>query len=466
MAITLGGINTGLPPNLVDQLVEIEKMPIKNLEDKKDKTQTKLELVNDLDTKLKDVLGSLGSLTNTRGFSDVQVVSGDPNIIKGTADPEAISNGNWNIEVVELANKPSALTNGFADKDKTQVGIGYIKFSTPEGSKELFIDGDNNTLDGVASKINSSGLGIQATVIKDSKDSEAPYRLMVSGVKLGNSNSVEYPTLYFLDGDQDFYFEEERPAHNGKIKIDGFEVEIDDNKLNELIPGVTLDLLQAAPGRSINLTVAENREAVSGKVHEFVEKMNAVLGFIQSQSRINERTDTTKTLGGDSLLRTVENDIRRLIQGAQMGVSGKIKQLNQIGITFNRNGTLDLDQEKFNKILAESPNDVKDFFIGDGANVGLIPSVRNTIGRITNNAFGPIGIRKKALTQQLQQADQRIDSITRLVEQKERNLRRKFANLEETMSRLKSQGAQMAARLGGPGADALNFGGASINNSI
>jgi flagellar hook-associated protein 2 len=465
VAISFGGINTGLPPNLVDQLVELEKLPIKKLEQKKGKTQTKLDLVNELDTKLRDVLTSLGELTNTKGFSDVQVVSGDPNIISGTADPEAVSNGSWNIEVMELANKPSAITNGFPDKDKTQVGIGYIKFNTPDGPREIFIDGSNNTLERVASKINTSGTGLQATVIKDNKDEDEPFKLMVSGIKTGNSNDIEYPTLYFLDGDQDFYFDEKREAKNGKIKIDGFEIDIDNNKLNDIIPGVTLDLKQAAPGRSINVSVAENKEVVSAKIKEFVDKMNAVLGFIQTQSKVNERTDTTKTLGGDSLIRTVENDLRRMIQGVQFGVQGEVKQLNQLGIVFNRNGTLDFDQEKFNKVLAQKPGDVKAFFVGDGSSVGLVPQVRNTINRITNSAFGPIGIRKKALTQQLQQADQRIEAISRQVEQKERNLRRKFSNLEETMSRLKSQGAQLAARLGGPAADSMNFGGASFNKS-
>ena len=34
--VTFGGINSGLPPNLVDQLIEAERAPIKNLEKKKD----------------------------------------------------------------------------------------------------------------------------------------------------------------------------------------------------------------------------------------------------------------------------------------------------------------------------------------------------------------------------------------------------------------------------------------------
>ena len=55
MSIKFGGINTGLPANLVDQLVEVEKAPIKNVEARKTKTQSKLTLITDLDGKIKGI---------------------------------------------------------------------------------------------------------------------------------------------------------------------------------------------------------------------------------------------------------------------------------------------------------------------------------------------------------------------------------------------------------------------------
>ena len=461
MGIAMGGINTGLPANLVDQLVELEREPIKRVEEKKVKIQSKLDLVNQLDEKLKGILGTLGELAGTKGFTDIVVNSGDPNIISGSADPSATVNGNWNIEVMQLANKASALSNGFPDKDKSQLGVGYFKFQTPNGEKEVYIDGSNNTLDKAAATINQSGLGVQATVIKDSKDEDAPYRMMISGVSVGEGNKVEYPTLYFLDGDQDFYFDEERPAQNGKIKVDGFEIEVDDNKLPNIIPGVVLDLKQASPGKTVNVGVAENKEVVSGKIKEFVDKTNAALSFIQGQSKVNETTDTSKTLGGDSMLRSIENDLRRMIQNVQMGVGGEIKTLNQIGVVFNRNGTLEYDKGKFDKVLAEKTEDVKKFFVGDNFTTGFVPTVKNTINRITSGAFGPVGNKRKTLTSQIQQADQRIANLSRNVEMKEKNLRRKFANLEETMAKVRGQGNMIAERLGGAGAAQLNFGGIS-----
>ncbi|MCB0351054.1 MAG: flagellar filament capping protein FliD, partial [Bdellovibrionales bacterium] len=311
-SISFGGINSGLPPNLVEQLVEAERAPIKNLEKKNEKTQNKLNLVGELETKLRAIENTLGTLASVKGFNDIKLESGDTNVVTGTADINS-PKGSWNVEVVQLAQKAAAITNGFPDRDKTQLGTGYFKFETPDGDKEVYISGAQSTLDGVVKAINSANIGVKASVINDRKDPDAPFKLMLSGENVGGDNKIKYPTLYFLDGDQDLYFDQENEAQNGIIKLDGFEFEISSNTVTDVIPGVTLDIRQSSPGKQVNITVKENREAVSTKVNEFVKTMNDTLGFIQEQNQINENTDTSKTLGGDQLIRMVQNRLVRLI---------------------------------------------------------------------------------------------------------------------------------------------------------
>lgn len=459
MGISFGGINTGLPPNIVEQLIEVERMPMKTLEVRKEKVSEKLKLVNELETKLREVTKNLKELAGARGFSDIKLISGDPNVIEGAVDPELIQSGSWNIEVLELASKASAISNGFPDKNATELGVGYLRFDTPEGQKEVYIHGGNNTLEGAAKAINSAGVGMRASVINDKSDPEAPWRLIISADKVGDDHGVSYPTVYFLDGDQDFFFDKEMAAKNGKIKLDGFELEIPDNKLEDLVPGVSLNIKQAAPGKVINLTVKEDMEVVSGKIKGFVETMNGALTFLQSQSKVNKETDTTRTLGGDTLIRSIENQLRQLLQGQQFGTGGDVRSLSQLGIAFNRNGTLDFDEEKFNSILVKKSEQVQRFMVGDGFSSGFIAATRRTISGMLDGVFGPVANKKKGLQGQIDQADQRIENMERSIQMKEQNLKRKFANLEETMSKLKSQGAQMQAKLGGGGAGGFNLGG-------
>ncbi|MGE0763293.1 MAG: flagellar filament capping protein FliD [Bdellovibrionales bacterium] len=451
MPITFGGINTGLPPNIVDQLVEAERIPIRNMEAQKTKQETKLKLVQDLESKLAALNGSLAGLASAKGFKDIKLNSGNPNVITGAVDPDASVTGSWNVEVVELAQKAAAITNGFPDKDKTQIGTGYFRFHTADGKKDVYVNGKNNTLEKAAETINASGIGVRATVLNDRKDPDNPYRLMISGEAVGGDNRIDYPTLYFLDGDQDLYFDEEREAKNGRVKVDGFEFEVSDNKVNDAIPGVTLELRQAAPGQQVNISVKEDMEIVTGKVKTFVDGLNAVLGFIQQQNRMDKDTDTSQTLGGDSMLRSIQNRLERLVQDPQYGIDGPIKRLNQIGITFNRGGTVDYKEEAFNQVLARDPVAVQKFLAGDGFNTGFISAVKREVQTVLNGQFGQVAIRKKGMQDRINQMDDRIAMKERQLQTKEESLRRKFSRLEETMSRLKSQGGALGGMGGGGG---------------
>lgn len=459
-SITFGGINSGLPPNLVEQIIEAEKAPIKNIEQKKQKSETKLNLVKELETKVRAIESSLGTLASVKGFNDIKLESGDVNIVNGIAEVGA-PKGSWNIEVVSLAQKASALTNGFPDKNKTQIGTGYFRFKTPDGEKEVYINSSNSTLEGVASAINSAGIGVKVSIINDRKDADAPYKLMISGENVGDDNSIEYPTLYFLDGDQDIYFDNNTEAHNGVIKVDGFEFEVSSNTVTDVIPGVSLDIRQAAPGRQVNLTVKENREAVSSKVGDFIKSMNEVFGFIQAQNRMDQNTDSSKTLGGDQLVRMIESRLQRLIQDPQYGVDSTITRMNQIGIEMTRDGLIKLNEDKFNKVLSAQPEQVRKFFSGDGFKVGFVPAIRREVATLTNSSFGSISNRKKALEGQIRRNDEQIANKQKHLEKREQQLRRQFGNLEEKMGKLKQQGAALGA-MASSGMPGMNLSGGQL----
>jgi len=260
-SITFGGLSSGLPPNLVDKLIEAERTPIKQLQSREQKTKSKLDLVNNLGDKVQKITSTIGTLASTKGFNDIKLISGDPNVVQGVIDPSQAVPGSYNVEVVQLAQKAAAVTNGFPDKDRAEIGVGYFEFETPDGNVEVYIDGKNNTLQGAANAINKAKVGIRATVLNDRKTPDSPFKLLLTGDNVGEENEIKYPTLYFLDGDQDIYFDDQKPAKNGVVKIDGFEFQINDNTVKDVIPGVTLDLKQAAPGRQVNVTVKEDQEA-------------------------------------------------------------------------------------------------------------------------------------------------------------------------------------------------------------
>lgn len=445
-AIRFSGMASGLPPNIVEQIMEAERIPVVTMERQKEKEDGKLKLVGDLETKINDITKNISELVGIRGFMNNKFTSGEPNIVDGTVDPNTAVTGQWQIEVLQLAQKPGAVSNGFPDRDSTQMGVGYLRFDTPEGRKDVYINGGNNTLDGVARTINSAGLGLRAMVLNDRVDKENPFKLLVTGLSTGTDNEVKFPTIYMLDGDEDLFFEQSRPSQNAKVKIDGFEVEVPDNVVPDLIPGVTLDLKQAAPGRPIRLNVKEDLEVISGKLKSFVEAYNGALGFIQGQHKLQKSSDGKERLGplgGDGLIRSIEATLRRVILDPQMGLADNINRVSDLGIVFNRNGTLDFNQEKFNKVLSSNPQAVANFLRGDGVKTGFIPSMKRQVGDLVNSAYGPIANRKRGVQQKIDSINQRIDNKERQLARKEETLRRQFSSLESKMSKLQSQGGAL-----------------------
>lgn len=445
--IRISGMASGLPPDIVEQIMNVEKIPIKNLESKKGKQEDMLKLVGEIEGKISDITKNVGELVGTRGFNDSKLTSGEPSIVDGTVDPSVASTGDYTVEVTQLAQKPGALTNGFPDKDNTQIGVGYIKFETPEGEKEVYINPDNSTLEGVVKQINAAGFGMRATIVDDRKDPDNPFKLLVTGLNTGRDSEVKFPTVYMLDGDGDFYFEKQKQSQNAKVKLDGFEVEIPENTAKDLIPGVTLDLKQAAPGREVRISIRENLEVISGKIKTFVDSYNGALGWIQGQQKLQKGPNGKEglgPLGGDSLLRGIESKLRRIIQEPQYGVASPIRLVNELGIEFSRNGTLNFSEDKFKKALTTNPKAVSAFLRGDGFQVGFVPTLKREIGGLLSGQFGALASRKKGIQDKIDTMNKQIDNKGRQLEKKEEGLRKKFSDLESNMSRLQGQGSAVA----------------------
>jgi flagellar hook-associated protein 2 len=452
LPIRLGGLASGLPPNIVETIMAQERLPIQNMETKKGNINAKLDLVGDLETRLRKVGDSMKDIIGVGGFKDFSLDFSREGILSGAVDPSQAQTGSWSLEVLKMPKNAGRMTNGFPDRNRTQVGVGYLEFETPEGNHEIYINDSNNTLEGIVRAVNGADIGIRANVVTDSDDADYPHKIIFSSEKYGDENDISFPTVYLLDGDHDFFFDKERKAENGKIKLNGFEVEINSRELNDIVPGVNLNLLSAEPGREVTVTVNEDYDTIKGKMDEFVSSLNGVLSFIQTQNKMDENTDTTRTLGGDSMLRSVEMRMRSLLQSGNYTVGDGVNRLSQLGIEFNRNGTLDFDKEKFNKTLQSNPRAVVGFLRGDGTRgSGFINKVKNFVQTTVNGAFGIVGNRKNGLQTQIRRIDQNIDNKERLLARKEVNLRRKFSRLEEQMGRLKAQGGAIQSALGGGG---------------
>ncbi len=431
--------------------MQAERIPLGRMEEKKGKIGEKKALVDQLNGLASDLQKHLALNANGRSLREFKVDTNN-DIIGVTVDKNVSDVGNYQFEVTALAQKSSAMTSGFPDKDESYVGVGFIRYNLPDGeTKEVYIGPDDATLEGIAKVINKdSESGMRATVVNDGSDSDEPWRLVLSLKETGDGKKADFPYFYFIDGDRDLYLEFERPAQDAKIKLDGFEIEVPENKVKDIIPGVTLDLKRAKPGEEFSIKIDEDIQAVGTKVTDLVEKVNGILGFIKQQNTMDETTDTSRTLGGDIMIKTLESRLRASIFNPIKTDFGNFR-VGDIGITFTRDGILQFDDKKFEKELAGNYEKVSQILTGtyeEGAaakNPGFMDNVNEVIGTALRFPDGLISSRKKSLQSNIDQIDRRINQKQRQLQQKENQLKDKFARLESTISNIKGQGAGLAA---------------------
>lgn len=428
------------------------------MEARKSKFTDKQGLVKQLTTLVENMRGEILKNKGERSLRELAVNLGGHKHIAVTADKNVALPGKHSLEVLELAQKASAMTNGVEDKDNTYVGVGYIRAEMSNGeTKEIYIDEEHATLTGIAKLINGNPeLKMQAVVVNDGKDADYPFRLMVSLEGTGDENSAHFPYLYLVDGEVDLEFEGERQARDAKIKLDGFEMEVPSNHITDLIPGVTIDLKKAKPGEEVQIEITEDLKKIGGKVTSLIDNINAVLKFIKEQNTLSEKSDTSRTLGGDSLLTSIEGRLRSTIFMSFQTDAGPMR-IGDLGITFQRDGLLKFDEAKFEAAMSKDYKSVAQALVGKydaetGKSNGFIDKLEETSKVLLSPPGGALPNRKGGLQSQIDQIDRQIANRQRMIARKEEVLKAKFARLEETISRIKGSGAGLAgfAQAAGP----------------
>ena len=189
------------------------------------------------------------------------------------------------------------------------------------------------------------------------------------------------------------------------------------------------------------------------KIDDLVTNINEVIKFIKEQNAMDETTDTSRTLGGDITLQTLESRIRSTVF---MGVKTEYgaSRIGDLGLTFQRDGLLKLDKDKFEAKLNENIDMVTQvvngrYTIEDGKINGFIDNLERLVGDALKRPSGILTSREQGLKSNIDQIDRRIENKERQIARKEEHLKAKFARLEETISRIKTQGSGLAGLTGG-----------------
>lgn len=445
----------------LNSIIEAEKMPIKALEKRKETEIAKQKLFGDFKGKFSALQGTLDSMIGYNKFKELKVELGDgTQLMNVTVDKEKANVGSWNVEVKELAERSSMISNGFTDPNKKVLGLGYITLQMADGNnQDVYVTQEDASLYGIANKINSvPDSAVKATVLKDVSDAEKPYRLVLSARKDGAENEIKFPQLYFVDGDEDFYIDKDKGAKNALLNVDGFPVELGSNDVPDFLQGVGVQLKQAKPGTSFTFNIKADYQKVSEKFKKVIDGMNGVLDFINKQNQVNESSDTKNSFAGDTSLQNIEFRMRNLMHegfGANFENEDKFKiyHLSDIGIEFDKKGVISIKEEKFQKAMEGDFDGIAEALSGER---GFISQLKTMMTGYSDQGSGVLSSRDKAIQTRIKQIDTDIANKQRNIDKKTESLTAQFARLQGSLSDMQKQQSYLSATLGGGGGNPIS----------
>ena len=432
--------------------VQAERKPIQQLEDRKAVIESKVNLLTDLTSKVDSLKQSLPAIGSPFAIRELSLTSDDEKIISGSADKSIADKGKHSLEVLQLAGSASALSNSLPDKSETKIGTGYITFTNKSGeNQEIFIDDDNSTLEGVASVINSSGTGLKASVVNDNAGEEPAYRLLLRAEGVGTQSDIKFPEFYFSGGEEELFLESTKEANNAIVRYQGFEIQSPTNELKDIISGATLNLKGITePGRPLTISIEQDLPKTVTKMKDVVDKINEVFTFIQGQNKMDEKTDTSKTLGGDYGIRLSEDRLRSALQQNLLNdPSRKYRSLGDLGIQFNKQGTLTFDEKKFQTVLEANFDDVVTLMAGDGETKGIMPAVITAVNSISSTGGGVLSNQLQNFNSQIRSIDKNINTKEKQVERRAEALKNQLAAAQSALNSMKSQSSHFQGPAGG-----------------
>lgn len=399
MAISSPGLGSNLDVNsIVSQLMQLEQRPLTVLATREASFQAQLTAFGTLKGVLSSFQTSVRALSDASKFTAVKASSSDSTIVSASATSIA-SAGNYSINVSKLAQSQKLLATG-QSSITTAIGAGTsttltFDFGTISGGaftaydsatgtggtyagstftsngsgiKTVTIDSSNNSLSGIRDAINNAKIGVKATIINDGGSS--PYRLVVSADTAGKDNSLKISVTgeaalssllaHNPAGTQGL--QETLSAQNTEMTVDGVFVSKASTSVTDVIPGVTLSALKVG---SATLSVARDTASVKSAVEGFVKAYNEASKALKDSSAYNADTKEAAILQGDSTVRTIRNQLRGILNTPLTG-GGALTSLSQVGINFQKDGTLALNSAKLQTALDNNFSDIAGVFAATG----------------------------------------------------------------------------------------------------
>jgi flagellar hook-associated protein 2 len=378
---TASGLDTDA---IIDAAVAQKTARADTIDAKVTTNKTKISSYQSLQTLLQAVSDSMSNLassayssisTTTNAFDEKQAYltasdsSTATDVLAVSADADATASS-YTITVSQLA-KAQKVASAMQTSSTTALNLaGVMSISAGDNTAVDITMTATMTLADLSTAINAqtSTTGVSATVISTSSGA----RLVLS-----TSDTNQEITVSSTSGDDiglgigltdstGAFTNELQAAQPSIITVDGLTVTSDSNELTDVVPGLSISLLQTTTtDQSITLDIESNYDDIKTAITDFITAYNSLRDFVVTNQTVGSdgTVSDDAVLFADSILRDVNRQLSAMMTDTPASADSTVTDLSDLGITFDSDNQLELsDETTLDNLLLTNMSSVSKFF--------------------------------------------------------------------------------------------------------
>jgi len=308
------------------------------------------------------------------------------------------------------------------------------------------------TLAGLRDAINAqSDVPVSATLV----NSGGVSRLVLAGKSTGAANGFTATTD---SGLASLGLASTQSASDASYSINGLALTSPSNTIKDAVDGVTVVLNNGpAAGSTAGttadtvVTIAKDTDSIKSKVNDLISAYNAANSQIRSSTSYDATTKTAGQLNGEAVLRQAQSNISGVIRGAMTAAqSGDYTRASDIGLEVQKDGSLKLNDTKFDAAMAADPSKVQRLLAGPtgatGNNRGLAAQLRDQLDAISGTT-GSLQVRQDGLRSQIKKMDSKQEQMQARLDQVQKRLVTQYSSLDTLLTQRQTDSNALANSL-------------------
>ena len=405
---------------LVSQLMAVESRPFVAMQNKEKAITSQISAYGTLSGAVGAFQTTVTALADSSKYKVANATTSDDKVLTATAGKDTVK-GNYSVNVTQLAQAQTISAAG-QESTSTLIGSGAstvltFDFGSVTGgtltdgkytgatfdldatrvARTVTIDGSNNSLQGIRDAINKAGIGVTASIISDGSDK--PNRLVLTSDKSGETSSMRVSVA----GDQDLSnllsyapngtqnMTQSNAGQNAKLTVNGVAITSQTNSVDNAVPGVTMSVLKIGTS---NVGVSMDTSGIKTALSNFVKAYNDLNTTVTGLTAVTPdlKPGAARTGGplvGDSTTNSLQASLRKLFGTSVPGLDSTVTSLSQLGVAFQKDGTLKLDTGKLQTAIDKNSGDVIKLLATSGSTTDSLVSF---VSSTSNSTVGTKGI--------------------------------------------------------------------------